>query len=98
MAPPVPHDALARALRIVAYDWATSPDAFRGADEIELLEALRTEAAAFPEGGPLAGTYGSVVRLAGLALTTLASLPPPDEVDGLTGFAGFDLWQDSRPT
>ncbi|HET6951625.1 MAG TPA: hypothetical protein VFI47_14685 [Acidimicrobiales bacterium] len=40
--------------------------------------------------------YPDVVRLAARALLALGSLPEPDEVDGLSGFEGLDLWRASR--
>ena len=70
---------------------------YAGADPIAALEALRAEVAQFPvEPGALADVYPEMVRLAARALLALGSLPEPDEVDGLSGFEGFDLWRQSR--
>ena len=37
-----------------------------------------------------------MARLAALSVTVLASLGDPDEIDGLKGFEGFNLWRESR--
>lgn len=83
---------------MIAFEWAIRPDECRVADAIDALETLRSRAHGFPGPGALHETYGEVVRLAALALTTLANLPPPDEVDGLRDYEGFELWRASRRT
>jgi hypothetical protein len=85
------------AMEVVGYELARHADAYVGADPIAALEALRAEAAHFPNGPcTLADIYPDVVRLAARALLALGSLPEPDDVDGLSGFEGFDLWRQSR--
>ena len=92
------YDGFHRALQVVGYELEMHGVSDRLADPIDAVDALRHEARALPAAGPLGQTYGSIVRLAALALTCLAALPPPDEVDGLSGFEGFELWRAGRPT
>ena len=92
------YDGFHRALQVVGYELEMRSARYRLADPIDAVDALRHEARTLPAAGPLAQTYGSIVRLAALALTCLAALPPPDEVDGLSGFEGFDVWRAGRPT
>ena len=97
MASSDPDRSLELALAVVGYQWALRHEDFALADPIAGLERLRHEAEAFPEGPrPLAEVYPHVARLAALSLRVLAGLGDPDEVDGLTGFEGFELWRDSR--
>ena len=92
------YEGFHRALQVVGYELEMRSGSYRLADPIEAVEAVRVAAQGVPATGPLADTYGSIVRLAALALTCLASLPAPDEVDGLSGFEGFDVWRAGRPS
>ena len=94
---PAGYHRLHLAMEIVGYELARHAEDYAGADPIAALEALRAEVAQFPvEPGALADVYPEMVRLVARALLALGSLPEPDEVDGLSGFEGFDLWRQSR--
>jgi hypothetical protein len=84
-------------MEVVGYELQTRGDRDAGSDPITALERLRDTAAAFPAtGAALADVYPDVVRLAAQALLALGSMPEPDEIDGLRGFEGFDIWRQSR--
>jgi len=94
---PAAYRRLHLAMEVVGYELQLHGEDYAGTDPIAALEALRARAAAFPpESRALAEIYPEVVRLAIRALLALGSLPEPDEVDGLSGFEGFDLWRKSR--
>jgi len=89
--------ALETALAVVAYCWEVHGEGVTGPDTIEGVEALQAQAAAFPvEHVRLRELYPQVARLAAQAMSVLAALGDPDEVDGLTGFEGFSLWREQR--
>ncbi len=91
-----PDPDLQTALAVVGYQWALRADEFP-TGPIDAVEALHAATSSFPDGHvPLSELYPHVVRLATLSLGALAALGHPDEVDGLRGFEGFDLWLDSR--
>lgn len=91
-----PIEGLRLALEVVAYELERRPADHRCADPIEALERLRATPAPPGEGSPLKEVYPAVVTLATRALVALASLPEPDEVDGLSELAGFDEWRRQR--
>jgi hypothetical protein len=94
---PAGYRRLHLALEIVGYELALRGDDYAVSDPIAALDALRDQAAAHPsEATTLAEVYPEVVQLAARALLALGSLPEPDEVDGLVGFEGFELWRQSR--
>jgi hypothetical protein len=94
---PAGYQKLHRALEVVGYELQTHGDRYTGTDPITALERLRDTAAEFPTAPTaLAEVYPDVVRLAARALLALGSMPEPDEIDGLRGFEGFDLWRQSR--
>ncbi len=89
--------ALETALAVIAYCWEVHGEGVTGPDPIEAVEALHAEAAAFPEEHMrLAELYPRVAVLAARAMSVLAALGDPDEVDGLKGFEGFSLWREQR--
>jgi hypothetical protein len=84
-------------MEVVGYELQTHGDRYSGTDPITALERLCATAAEFPaEPAALADLYPDVVRLAARALLALGSMPEPDEIDGLRGFEGFDVWRQSR--
>jgi hypothetical protein len=84
-------------MEVVGYELSAHGERYAGADPITALERLRATAAAFPPApAALAEVYPDAVRLAAHALLALGSMPEPDEIDGLRGFEGFDLWRQSR--
>ncbi|MGK2947876.1 MAG: hypothetical protein ACSLFP_04830 [Acidimicrobiales bacterium] len=91
-----PIEGLRLALEVVAYELERRPADYRCADPIEALERLRETPAPPGEGAPLKESYPAVVTLAARALVALASLPEPDEVDGLSDLAGFEEWRRHR--
>jgi hypothetical protein len=92
-----PDRSIEQALAVVGYQWALHPEQYATADPIDGLERLHELAAEFPlDHAPLAEVYPHVARLTALGLRVLAALGDPDEVDGLRGFEGFDLWRRSR--
>jgi hypothetical protein len=94
---PLPQAQLRRALEVVAYDLERRPEVYRSADAIDALEQVRTAAAALPPAGaPLRESYPALVELTTRALAALGAMPEPGDVDGLTEFAGFDLWRAQR--
>lgn len=91
-----PYEALETAMSVLGFQWAVRGDEFVLSDEIDAVEALQAEAAAFPQDHlPLADLYPRVARIAALSVSVLASLGDPDEIDGLQGFEGFGLWRES---
>lgn len=97
MAEPDPYASLQTALAVIGYRWEVHGERPGEGDPIAAVEALHTEAAAFPDGHlPLADLYPKVARLAAISVSVLAELGEPDEVDGLKGFEGFTLWKESR--
>ena len=91
-----PDPTLQTALAVVGYQWALRGEEYPSG-AIEVVEALHAATASFPDDHvPLAELYPHVVRLATLSLGALAALGHPDEVDGLRGFEGFELWRESR--
>lgn len=96
MASNVPQ-GLELALSVVAYHWAVHEPPEVTGHELAMVEQLREAASALPqEPVPLAELYPAVVQLASLSLGLLARVGDPGEVDGLTGFEGFDVWRESR--
>lgn len=96
MAAQDPYESLETALAVIAYRWQVHGE--RAApDDIAAIEALHDAAASFPDHHvPLAELYPKVARLAALSMGVLAALGHPDDVDGLQGFEGFQLWRESR--
>jgi hypothetical protein len=91
------YSGLELALQVVAFEWSVRSEEDRPLDPIAALESLRQRTDAFPaEMLPLRDVYPSLVRLAAASLAALAVMPHPDEVDGLWGYEGFELWQQSR--
>lgn len=94
---PVTDEQLRRALEVIAYELERRPEHYATLDPIAALEQLRVCADELPSAGsPLRTSYPAVVELAVRAVAALGSLPEPSEVDGLTDFAGFDLWRRQR--
>jgi len=90
-------DQLRQALEVVAYELQRRADLYRIADPIAALEQVHRAASALPPvGSPLRVSYPALVELATRALLALATMPAPNEVDGLTDFGGFELWRQQR--
>ena len=94
---PLSGEQLRRALEVIAYELERRPEHYGTTDAIAALDDMRSCADGLPPAGsPLKVSYPAVVELAVRAITALGSLPEPSEVDGLTDFAGFDLWRRQR--
>jgi hypothetical protein len=94
-----PYRGLELALQVIGYEWFARSAEDGPLDPIAALEAVRLKVDAFPgveAASPLSATYPRLVELAAASLVALAAMPHPDEVDGLRGYEGFTLWQQSR--